>query len=81
MDVDEQPSYWLKVVEMYREVNVILLNGKLVKPSQVAINMLEDCSPLLYGLNKADHFRKIHLSVHFHYFQPMARLFINVHIL
>jgi hypothetical protein len=39
MDVDEQPSYWLKVVEMYREVNVILLNGKFVKPSQVAINM------------------------------------------
>jgi hypothetical protein len=40
MNVDEQPSHWLKVVEMYREVNVILLNGKFVKPSQVAINML-----------------------------------------
>ena len=59
MNVDEQPSHWLEVVEMYREVNVILLNGKFVKPSQVAINMSEDCSPLLYGLNKADHFKKL----------------------
>lgn len=58
MNVDEQPSHLLEVVEMYREVNVILLNGKFVKPSQVAINMSEDCSPLLYGLNKAHHFRK-----------------------
>jgi hypothetical protein len=59
MNVDEQPCHWLEVVEMYREENVILLNGKFVKPSQVAINMSEDCSPLLYGLNKADHFRKL----------------------
>ncbi|CAC5371400.1 unnamed protein product [Mytilus coruscus] len=56
---DEKLEEVLQVVAAYSGEKLILLNGKFIQPCQLFLNLSEDCSPYLYGLNTAVHLRTL----------------------
>jgi hypothetical protein len=59
--LDDEPIENLsQVMDSYKDVKLVLLNGMFVQPCQLVVDISEDCSPYLYGLNTASHLRSLH---------------------
>lgn len=56
---DEQLEDILQVAVAYSGEKLILLNGQFIQPCQLFLDLSEDCSPYLYGLNTAVHLRTL----------------------
>ncbi|OPL33833.1 hypothetical protein AM593_07708, partial [Mytilus galloprovincialis] len=56
---DEQLEEILQVAAAYSGKKLILLNGQFIQPCQLFLDLSEDCSPYLYGLNTAVHLRTL----------------------
>ncbi|VDI11137.1 sacsin [Mytilus galloprovincialis] len=56
---DEQLEEILQVAAAYSGEKLILLNGQFIQPCQLFLDLSEDCSPYLYGLNTAVHLRTL----------------------
>ncbi|VDI12593.1 sacsin [Mytilus galloprovincialis] len=59
LHLEEKASLLHGIAECYMDKNILLLDGSFVKPSQVFMDMSEDCIPYLYSLKKTEHIRKL----------------------